>query len=258
MKLLLSLLITLLFFSCKKNNEGPLKLIRKEATTYTGVLQTTEYVYDSQNRIIAVKQGENNATPATFVTVSYTGNEAVLISHPTYDPAFDITKEVRLILNGSGQLLKKTGYVNMVAKTNPLSRRSRHDTLVCEYDAAGFLKYTTWNLFDSTQSDPGYTAVDQAITKDTFTTTNNNLVKKDRLLQYTRTITNGGGTTISGGSAENHSLFGYEKLYPNKTDFTNAAILNEVIDYSGTMDWYEWVGYFETQPEQKYQHMPKK
>jgi hypothetical protein len=258
MKLSLFLFAAAVFISCKKNTEGPLRLLRKEATTYTGVVLKTEYEYDSQNRIIAIKQAENNATLSTAVTISYSGNEAVLISHPTWDPSSNITKEVRLTLDGSGKLLKKIGYSYMVPTSGPSSRRFIYDTLECEYDAAGFLQYCNSGLYDSTWSEPGYTSVDRSISRNTFTTSTGNLIKKDLYVLWNRVVTNSSGTTTSGGTSESHSVFSYARLFPNKADFTNAAILNETLDFSGVMNYYGWVGYFETLLAAQYQNMPER
>ena len=258
MKLLLLLFAAVVFISCKKNTEGALKLIRKEATTYTGVLLKTEYEYDSQNRIIAIKQAENNAALTTAVTISYSGNEAVLISQPTWDPSSNITKEVGLTLDGNGKLLKKIGYSYMVPISGTSSERFIYDTLVCEYDAAGFLQYCTSSLYDSTWSDPGYTSTDRAVSRDTFVTANGNLARKDRYVTWNRVGINSGGTVLDGGTSENHSVFSYAKSFPNQADFTNAAILNETLDFSGVMSYYGWAGYFETLLAAQYQNMPEK
>jgi len=258
MKLLLFPFAAVFFITCKKSTEGRLTLVRKEAVTNSGVLLKTEYEYDSQGRITSIKQAENNAALTTAVTISYSGNEAVLISHPAWDPSYNITKEVSLTMDGHGKLLKKTGYSYMVAVSGASSKRFIYDTLVCEYDAAGFIQYCKSGLYDSTWSEPGYTSADRAISRDTFITANGNLEKKDRYVAWNRVVINAGGTLLNGGTSEYHSVFSYTSRFPNNTDFTNAAVLNETLDFSGGMSYYGWAGYFETLLEAQYQYMPEK
>ena len=52
----------------------------------------------------------------------------------------------------------------------------------------------------------------------------------DEYVTYPYTTTQGGVTTISGGSSEYHQVFHYSKAFPNQRDFKNAAVLNEYKD----------------------------
>lgn len=257
MKRLIMLLALLLFFACKKEDKAGLKLLRKEVITYTGALQITEYVYDFQDRIIAIKQAENNAPLTTVVTISYNGDEALLISQPKYDPAYNINKEVRLTLDARGKLLKKLGYSNFAAFSSP-STRFLYDTLTCEYDVAGFLKETKKSFYDSIWQASGNTSIGRANYKGRFTTVAGNLTKLDRLTEYSRINVNAGATTISGGINESQTTFSYTKMYPNKTDFKNAAVLNETLDFYGILDYDDWAGYFEPLRDSKYANMSEK
>jgi len=173
-------------------------------------------------------------------------------------PSYNISKEVRLTLDASGKLLKKIGYSYLVDTYNSSSIRFKYDTLVCVYDAAGFLKETRRGFYDSTRAAPGITMADRATYNDTFTTVAGNLTRLDRYTVFNRIIINTSGTILSGGSAENHTTFNSTKLYPNKTDFRNAAVLNETLDFYGFQDYYGWVGYFEPLLDGQYQNMPEK
>ncbi len=115
MRLLCFLVTLLLFFSCKKSNESAIRLLSKETTDYNGKVFTTEYVYDSRNRIVAIKQAENNAPTAIAVSISYNGNDVTLISYPKYDPLYNITREVHLTLDGNARLLKRVAYTYMAS-----------------------------------------------------------------------------------------------------------------------------------------------
>ena len=260
MRLLCFLFTSLLFFSCKKSNESAIKLLSKEATGYNGKVFTTEYVYDSRNRIVAIKQAENNAPTAIAVSISYNGNEVTLISYPKYDPLYNITKEVHLMLDVNARLLKRIAYTRMASSQNNDSSAKRfiYDTLACEYDAAGFLKETKRDLYDTSWSAPGYSGAARATFSGSFTTVGGNLTTKDDDVAFTRTITNAGISTLSGGSSEYHTVFDNTKSYPNKTDFNDAAVLNESLDYYGELDYYGWMGYFEPLMDGHYKNMPEK
>lgn len=122
--------VFLLFFSCKKSNESPIKLLRTEATDYNGVLLTTEYGYDSEGRIVSIKQAENSAPPAVAFSITYHGNEITMLSYPQIDPDYYTTKEVHLKLDAAGKLLNKTGYTRAVGiqPYNSSSKKFSYDT----------------------------------------------------------------------------------------------------------------------------------
>src|SRR4051812_48069092 len=99
MRIFIVLMISSLLFSCKKSaDNSTIKLQRTEATDNTGDILHTEYDYDNSNRIVAIKQYKNSDEPVTAVTISYNGNEVVLLSHPDIEPAYDETTEVHLSL----------------------------------------------------------------------------------------------------------------------------------------------------------------
>ncbi|MEO6837812.1 MAG: hypothetical protein ABI185_05460, partial [Ginsengibacter sp.] len=161
MKISIFLVLSLIFFSCKKSNESVTKLLRTESTDYNGVLLITEYAYNSDDRIISIKQPENSATPAAEYIITYNGNEITMLSYPKNDPVYITTKEVHLTMDANGKPLKEIGYTHSIGSQtyNSSSTKFSYDTLVYMYDAAGFLKETKQTSYDSSSTEPGSTSI---------------------------------------------------------------------------------------------------
>jgi hypothetical protein len=228
------LFIPLILFSCAKSTDADVtKLLRTEATDYNGNILYTEYNYDHNERITIIRHAEYNGQPADTITVSYNGNEAILLSFPKDDPVYKKTKEVRLALDANGKMLKRIAYTHGISMLPAvyLTERFIYDTLTAAYDAAGFLKETKEGLYDSTRVDPSYYNVRNLSSTVTYTTISGNVTKSDEFAVYPGIMHQADTNIISGGSSEYHSVFSYTKSFPNKTDFRNAAVLNEYRDY---------------------------
>lgn len=220
----------LFLFSCKKDNDPRnLRLTRVEATDYMGNIVNTEYQFDNQGRITSITRKRNNEQPVVAVTVGYSGNEIVLLSTPDFDPLYTQTTEVRLTLDATGKPQKRIELTHRTAKApvaNP-SQEFRYDTSFYEYDGAGLLKKTTRSRKDSVWVQSNYTIIRKFDFTANYTNSGGNLVSRDEYATYPYTTTQGGVTTISGGSSEYHNVFSYTKTYPNLTDFRNSSVLNE-------------------------------
>ncbi|MEO6547313.1 MAG: hypothetical protein ABIN94_04915 [Ferruginibacter sp.] len=234
MKISIYIFVSLLLFSCSKSDDpAAIKLLRTEATDYNGIILSTEYVYDNMNRIVAIKQAENNAPANVSVTIDYKGNEAVLISFPNIEPSYKRTKEVHLSLTENGKMLKRIEYTHGVS-INPavlLPETFLYDTLTCAYDAAGFLTETSRSLYDSSGGDQANNAGSRLTSTTTYTIQAANVVSSDEHAIYRVTRRNAGIVTTTGGNSDYHHTFNYTKKYPNQTDFKNVAVLNEFLDY---------------------------
>jgi YD repeat-containing protein len=230
MKKLTWISVLLLFFSCKKDNDPrDLRLLKIEATDYHGDVVNTEYQYDKQGRIISISKKKNNEQSVVVVTVGYNGNEVLMLSTPDFDPAYTITTEVHLTLDGTGKAQKRIEYTHRAAKNpaiNP-SQEFRYDTSINEYDASGLLQKTTRSRRDSVWVQQDYIIKRKFDFTVNYTNTGGNLVSRDEYVTYPYTTTQGGVTTISGGSSEYHNVFSYTKPFSNQTDFKNAFVLNE-------------------------------
>lgn len=228
MKKLTSILLILLFFSCKKDNDPrDLRLLRIETTDYNGNLVNTEYQYDNQGRIIRITSKKNNEKPVEVVTVGYSGNDVFLVSFPDFDAAYTQSTEVRLTLDASGKPQKRIEYTNRVSKVPNPSKEFRYDTSFYEYDATGLLKKITRIRRDSIWLQQDYIVKRKFDFIVNYTNSNGNLISRDEFVTYPYTTIRAGVTTISGGSSEYHHVYNYTKGFSNGTDFKNAYVLNE-------------------------------
>jgi len=198
-----------------------------ESTEYSGNIVNTEYQFDNQGRITGITWKKNADPPVSLVSVAYTGNEVVLVSFPTYDPAYNQTSEVRLTLDGSGKTQKRIQKTHLSSKTPNGSQEYRNDTTIYEYDGGGLLKKTIQNRRDSLWIHANYTIIRQFNSTTNYTNSGGNLISKDEFVTYPYTTTQNGVITISGGSSEYHDVYNYTKGFANQTDFRNAPVLQE-------------------------------
>lgn len=230
MKLSMALFISVLLYSCKKiADNSPVKLLRTEATDNSGNVWHTGYNYDNSNRIIAIQTFENNDTPVIAVSISYHGNEVVLLSDPGTEPVYDQTMEVHLSLDENGKLLKRIEYIYGIEKNATVqpSVMVRYDTLTYAYDAAGLLQTTTGSRYDSNYVDTTLYRVSRYTSTASYTNDGNNLTSTDEHVSYPIITKTFGVITNSGGSSEYRNIYNYPKLFPNHKDFKNEAVLNE-------------------------------
>ena len=223
-----------IFCSCKKSNESAAtRLLRTESTDYNGNVFYSEYGYDNQDRITMITNHENSEQSAIAVTISYNGNEAVLLSHPDIDPLYNRTTEVHLTLDANGRTLKRIEYTEDLSKPVPAPGAGKFtkDTLLSEYDADGLLNKTTESRYDSTWSDPTSFSARRLTATATYTNEGGNLTSFNEYAVYPVNSVSGGIVTVSGGTSEYHNVFRYTKSFANKNDFKNAAVLNEYALY---------------------------
>lgn len=235
MRLKTAIFLLLIVFSCDESSDPQeLRLTRIEATSYDGYIMQTAYGYDMQGRISTITQYRDDDEPTVKVNITYDGNEATLLSYLDFDPSYNQTKKVVLTLNERGLTQKRIEYTEKV-NSNMQSRPVEgfiYDTLLFEYDAAGLLSKTMGSRYDSTSlMNPSAKNIRRVISNSTYTVEAGNLSAIDELIVYTVNSSEGSSSTISGGTSERHKLFHYTQSYPNKTDFTNAAILNEYMEY---------------------------
>ena len=234
MQKLFWLLVALTAFSCSKADKSRFsRLQRTEATSYNGGLVTTEYKYDGQSRITSILKKKDSAAATVMVTISYSGNEAVLVSFPDTDPSYTQQKEVRYLLDADGKPSKRFSFTLLTSKSGPgnYSLDYRNDTTSYEYDAGSLLVKSIRRYRDSLWFPSGKSILTTATFTITFINSNGNLVSTDEYVTYLRTDNQGGVPSVSGGSSEYKNAFEYSKSFPNNADFKNAFVLNEYLDY---------------------------
>lgn len=231
MRIITIILLSLIVFGCNEFGDHEAgRLVRIEAWSYTGYVLHTQYGYDKQGRITTITQYKDNEEPVVIVSITYNGNEAVLLS----STEFNQNTKVVLTLTGSGLTQRRIEYTHKVSTTNDVlpSETFVYDTLVFEYDVLGFLTKTKGSRYDSTSwVNLARNQVRRVTTDGTYTVDSGNITASEDFIVY-RVVTREENTSnLSGGSSERHSVFNYTKSYPNKTDFSNAAILNEYKQY---------------------------
>lgn len=231
-KTTLLFLLSLVVFACDRTDDPQVRrLVRTEALSYTGYVLRTEYGYDMQGRIISITQYMDDEAVHNAITISYDGNQTIMLSNTHWDPSYNATSEVVLTLNESGSPQKRIEYIHSVYVLGDgvqPPEKFFYDTMHYEYDGMGFLAKTKRSIYDSSYINQMQNSVRRWNSNATFTTESSNLTSVDEFIVYNVTQKKDGTTNIiMGGSSERHDSFIYSEAYPNKMDFTNAALLNE-------------------------------
>lgn len=255
MKLLLLLAVCICLFSCTKDDPGPAKrLDRREEVYHDGSSQIMAFEYDAKGRIVNIRLGSGNQALQPFITVSYSGNEATATFQPYKDGSITVTRQLRLLLDADGRLLQKFFHAEKADATDPLYYEGSADTMNLSYDPGGFLQTISYHRTDSFWRNSSiWTSRDSFITQ--YTTIDGKLTNADQLGGTIYTLVDGGTVTISTRTKEYHSTFGYTKQHPNNLDCSNPGILNMVIGFNASSQYYD-VNVFEPIADARYRYLP--
>lgn len=229
--------LSFLFISCKKTKDVNTAEVRLTAieTISAGQVSSIHIEYNN-DRVSRISSSANNAAPVTMFTVSYNSNEAVLALPAISNGLSTVTDTTRFILDAAGRVIKKMRYSYNEFNANDPQRTFIYDTTVYEYDAIGLLKKETRSGWDSTWFNPASGL--QIITVRTtgtvaYTNSNGNLASASEVSdrdfstkQGSRAVTTARHTVVT-------TTYQYNKNYANKTDFTNAFIINELNAFAG-------------------------
>ncbi len=255
MKLLLLFILSLLLLSCKKTDPGPSKRLERRVEVYNDTASfTTAFEYDSQGRIVTIKTASNNKPLQLSITVSYSGNEATMQFQPFNDGFFNVSRQMRLQVDADGKLLQRSFLVKKNDPSDPSYYQEGLSTLALSYDAAGYLKRATYYSFDSSWR-PGSIGIsrDSFITQ--YSTIDGKLTNADQTGGTLYTLDTDTTFYQTNRSKEYHTVFSYTKLQPNDFDCSNAVILNQIIGF-GLSDQYYDVNEFEPIVDASYPYMP--
>ena len=222
-------LASLFILSCSKNNEvvptvTPGPKLKKILNNDRG-----EWVfnYNEQGRLIGHLYHQDGSQPLS--TISYTGNEAVMIMGNSSDNSVDDT-EIKFTLDGDSKPVKsiQRTFIEFKGALTP-QRYFYNDTIYYEYDALGLLKKTSEVRFDSLWQNPGNLEIHASRSRVTtdYTTNAGNLISSMRVrISNGLDMTSGTTNYYENRREEETWVYEYSKQYPNKTDFTNAYALN--------------------------------
>jgi hypothetical protein len=230
-----------ILISCKKNSSldpDGIRLVKIQYVNKPDYINSI-FDYDAQGRITRISYFENNNPPETRYTIAYNGNEAIMQEIDATAGA-GWNHQIKLTLDADGKPMKRIEYRFMeffAPATNP-QRTYEYDTAVYHYDAAGLLSkidHTAWDTTWMTQSSilNTYSVRETGTTINTFA--NGNLSASEKILRQDHVVTQNSISVYSTVNQRINFTYFYTKQYPNKTDFANAAILNEynlIFNYS--------------------------
>lgn len=228
-----------MFSSCKKD-KGPAPIPGGE-NRLSGIemkVQGNSYkytlTYDGQGRIEKVSHAYNSEPSTILFDVSYDASD-IILARPMYeDPSVQIMDTIRINQDLDGNVRSRMQYrfVKSIAPNGDESRTYIHDTTICEYNAEGLLINLMHNLQDSTwMFGNGGDETKKVIRKvelADYTIEGNTLASVNRRGDVFETTYADSDTTTVITIEEATIVFDYTKAYPNKIDFSNAAVLNEL------------------------------
>ncbi|HWI93321.1 MAG TPA: hypothetical protein VNT20_18710 [Flavisolibacter sp.] len=223
--------LSLLMQSCKKNDVNPdeVRLLAFE-TTDTSITYRKVFDYDNLGRITQV-QFNFGTRGALVASIAYQGNQ-ILMKPTPFNPAFSDIDSVVLIMDAANHVQKRLGYsfFEVLPPDNP-QRTYSYDTTLYQYNAAGLLQKETATHRDSTwivNAGDTQTWIYITNTISDYTNTDGNLASISSTHDATSYSHQHGKDYVSRSSTVSVKSFEYTKAYPNKTDFSNAAVLTEL------------------------------
>jgi YD repeat-containing protein len=229
--------------SCKKDkdqavNPDDVRLVSIEmkGTNYTSHL---DFAYDASGRIMHVSSHDNNSAPVSILDVTYNGNEALLVGTPLNSAGTNHSDSTRLLFDAGrlSQKIKKSFNEYFYPYNDP-QRSFTQDTTIYEYNTSGLLTREIKNTWDSTWrnvSNSGLisTSIYRTNGSNSYSLSNGNVVSMTGVTNWTFITRQGTQTVLSSRSSESTANYEYAKSSVNKTDFSNAAIINEVAWFTG-------------------------
>ena len=225
-KTLYFLVLLVVLIACKKDNDNRSETRLVKKTNNDGNAGEV-FKYDASGRIFGKADLKTNEMVAT---ISYNGNEAIILrSHS--NAGVIIENEVRISFDSEGKPISRIlrASLEYISPNVPPQRDYVNDTLLYEYDAQGLLKRTVGRSFDSTWFNPNDLEIQSHRTESitTYTVSGGNVSGSVQVSSI------GGMHWFRGTefkyfeNIEDTYSYEYSKQYPNKTDFSNGALLNE-------------------------------
>jgi hypothetical protein len=217
--------------SCKKNDVNPdeVRLVALESTDSTGTYKTV-FDLDDLGRIIKVH--ESGAPQVAIMNVVYQNNQIIITQPQTNNDAITTIDSVVLIINADNRVQKRiaTSFLETKPPLNLPQRTYIYDTTIYEYDGAGLLNKETYRQRDSTWFNPGQVQIFLSIRNgmSTYVNSNGNVMSTNSNLESTSSTYQNGTLYTSKHTIMSNTSFEYAKGYANKTDFRNAAVLDEL------------------------------
>ena len=228
-----TILIAVLFFSCKKNdtiNTSEVRLLKMNWKDINGTVNGSRvFDYDQQGRIIRISAAGNFPTTVE-ANIAYSDSNIIITPTASVLPqGGGFVQEIRYTVDASGRPLRRIESSTFILTDNP-QFTYKTDTANFEYDGARLLIKKINSSKDSTWFNPDGTPVITIVFASSvtvYTNANNSLSQIDKTGFDSTWYDNG---TISKGFSRNISetyKFDYSKGYRNEMDFMNSVILTE-------------------------------
>lgn len=243
----LSLAFIISLDSCKKDSDNQPEqqevgdTTRVVKTTYnhssSSTTETMYYGYDKSGRIISIK---DSADPTYYITITYTGDEAIFEEAPATPGNFNYSAKYKL--NSNRLPVQRITAENMDGMSTSNPRFQIHaDTCKFEYDAAGLLVKGTGTHYDTTWSHYSGSSISYSSNRKAYSISYTNTNGKLMAVKITETEESsntrvGDNTYKSSYNNEENYSFEYTKNYPNKADSINAWVFAEL----GTLYGDKW------------------
>jgi len=225
--------------ACKKDkpavNTDEVRLIGLDMKLDVNSTLHISFVNDPAGKIRQISSKLDNAvSPHIDYNVLYNANNPneITVAMPALsNSGTEHADTTHLLLDANGSVTKRIHYAFEEYKPPAAPQRTYwFDTTTYVYDGAGLLIKETRSLRDSTWLNAGFVQTTNTRTtgESIYTNVNGDLKGVISLNHITTTTRTGSNTiVVMRGSSGNLSLQ-YIQSYPNKTDFKNAAVLNEL------------------------------
>ena len=242
-------IVAIFFYSCSKDPINPApapgpgvqRLV--SAVAYSPSDSTVyNYSYDAGGKLTQISVKSSRYATPNYYQISYEPNLITVTFADANNPGLLVNVKVLLTLNANKSLAKRIALLNLTSSGNIPTRTYIYDTTIYQYNADGIRIGATYNHYDSTAYDqisPKSTVVTKTGSI-TNTISGNNLVQSrdvSNQIQVTHNATDDKTYTSAG---ESITTFDYSSAFPNKMDFSNSIVLNEVNIFSLLPIAAEW------------------
>jgi len=240
-----------IFFSCKKSSTEDSDLLRltEVRNIHDGVrAYTTLFTYDDQARVVKVEQVRAGEAATVLATISYRGNEMIMLTPEVRQPDATIKQKVIYTLNEQYLPLRRLTLDTLFFGPPNVQRDYNTDTIDYTYDASGLLVRKTGRGRDSSWSSGGaYIQIETRQLTGMYTNTNGNLTSYEQVfVKNLKSVINGSVMSTNKTTYEEAITYDYTKKLPNKIDPRNAIIFSEFVAL--LQEHYPWNSFYRNSP----------
>ena len=200
--------------------ESPRGLTDKPAVRYS-------FEYDDNGRITKIFFFTDSIPVMTLYDISYVGNE-ILMTNPS--------DTIHLFLDGNNNVVQRifSSFHIFIRPDHTERHIYNHDTAYYQYNGDGLLTRQTYDKWKRDTFTAGPKIDDTTICKGevNYAITDRDVTDSKDSAQIEYRAYTEAGTSTYRKTAVTTSSYQYFKLYQNKTDFSNSAVLNELNVYS--------------------------